>query len=51
MSKTNKELAIELLGNYINAVYSQDNARLYTPEELQDMAEVFYNAVKQLPDD
>ena len=51
MPKTNKELAVELLGDYINAVYTQDKVRIQNPEELQYMAQVFYDAVKRLPDD
>lgn len=51
MPKTNKELAVELAGEYINGFYSAGNAKPITAEALDQLLTFFYDAVKKLPED
>lgn len=51
MSKTNKELAVELLGMYLQGIYSRDRTKPITEDWAKSLLEVFYNAVKSIPDD
>ena len=49
--KTDKELAVELMGNYLRAIYSQERIKSLTPESLQAILKACYEAVKNLPND
>ena len=51
MSKTNKELAVELLGMYLQGIYSRDRTKPITEDWAKSLLEAFYNAVKSIPDD
>lgn len=49
--KTDKELAVKLAGDYIQAVYSRDGVKLPEPSDLKVLLKAFYDAVKSLPDE
>lgn len=49
--KTDKELAVELMENYLRAVYSQEKMKALTPEGLQTILKACYEAVKSIPND
>ncbi|MBM6884987.1 MULTISPECIES: hypothetical protein [Oscillospiraceae] len=49
--KTDKELAVELAGDYIQAVYSRDDVKLPEHSDLKALLKAFYDAVKSLPDE
>lgn len=51
MAKTNKELAVELMGDYLRAVYSQDHVKMLDTSGIKQILQGFYDAVKNLPDD
>lgn len=51
MSKTNKELAVDLMDNYLKAVYSQDKVKALDAAGIKDLLKVCYDAVKAIPDD
>lgn len=51
MSKTNKELAVELMSNYLRAAYSQEKVKLLDPDGIKKLLTACYDAVKALPDD
>lgn len=51
MPKTNKELAVELAGQYMRGIYSVGNMKPLTPEALDQILKVFHDAVKKMPDD
>ena len=51
MSKTNKELAVELMGSYLRAIYSQEHMKTLNSEGLKQILQACYDAVKNLPDD
>lgn len=47
--KTDKELAVELMGNYLRAVYSQEKMKALDPEGFKKILNAYYDAVKSLP--
>jgi hypothetical protein len=47
--KTDKELAVELMGNYLRAVYSQEKMKALDPEGFKKILNACYDAVKSLP--
>lgn len=51
MEKSNKELAVELAGQYIRGIYSAGDVKPLTPEALSQILKVFYDTIKKLPDD
>ncbi len=51
MAKTNKELAVELMGDYLRAVYSQDHVKTLDTNGIKQIFQACYDAVKNLPDD
>lgn len=51
MSKTNKELAVELMSNYLRAVYSQERIKSLDQDGIKHLLQARYDAVKNLPDD
>ena len=51
MAKTNKELAVELMGDYLRAVYSQDHVKTLDTNGIKQILQACYVAVKNLPDD
>jgi hypothetical protein len=51
MAKTNKELAVELMGDYLRAVYSQDHVKTLDTNGIKQILQACYDAVKNLPDD
>ncbi len=46
--KTDKELAVELMGNYLRAVYSQEKMKALDPEGFKKILNACYDAVKSL---
>lgn len=52
MTKTNKELAVELLGQYLRGIYSRDESpmKAIDSETLTHLLRVFYEAVDSLPE-
>lgn len=51
MHKTNKELAVELMGNYLRAVYSQERIKTLDASGIKSILQACYDAVKDLPDE
>ena len=51
MEKSNKELAVELLGQYMRAIYSGGATTPLTQKDLEQILMVFYNAIKKIPAD
>lgn len=51
MPKTNKELAVELAGKYMQGLYSTGNMKALTPEALDQILNAFYSAIKKIPED
>lgn len=51
MEKSNKELAVELMGNYLRAVYSQEHMKTLDSNGIKSILQACYDAVKNLPDD
>lgn len=49
MAKSDKELAIELAGRYLQGYYSHCGTPI-TPEGLEVLLKGFYEAVQKLPD-
>ena len=47
--KTDKELTVELMGNYLRAVYSQEKMKALDPEGFKKILNACYDAVKSLP--
>ena len=47
--KTDKELAVELMGDYLRAVYSQEKIKALDPDSLKALLNACYNAGKSLP--
>lgn len=48
--KTDKELAVELMGNYLRAVYSQEKMKSLDADGFKKILNACYDAVKSLPD-
>ncbi len=48
---SNKELAVQLMGDYLKGYYSHDDAKPIKPEELQISLIRFYEIIKSIPDD
>lgn len=51
MPKTNKELAVELMGNYLRAIYSQERIKTLDAPGIKNILQACYDAVKALPDE
>lgn len=51
MSKTDKELAVELMGNYLKAVHSNGNIKPLNAAGIKDLLNICYEAVKEIPND
>ena len=49
--KTNKELAVELCGQYLNARAYGESTPAITKPDLDEMLNLFYQAVKDMPND
>lgn len=49
--KTDKELAVKLAGDYIQAVYSKDGVKFPEPSDLKVLLKACYDAVKSLPNE
>ena len=47
--KTDQELAVELMGNYLKAIYSQEKMRALGSEDFKKILNTCYEAVKSLP--
>ena len=52
MAKTNKELAVELLGQYLQGIYSRNESpmKAIDSETLAHLLHIFYEAVNSLPE-
>ena len=48
MPKTDKELAVELMSSYLQALYTRSDIKTLTEESIQAMLEAFYKAVKKV---
>lgn len=51
MPKTNKELAVELMGSYLRAIYSQEHIKALDPAGIKNLLQTCYDAAKNLPED
>ena len=51
MPKTDKELAVELMGNYLQAIYSSKGIQPLDADATKEILNAFYDAVKSLPDE
>lgn len=51
MPKTDKELAVNLMGNYLKAVHSNGNIKPLDAVGIKDLLNVCYEAVKAIPND
>lgn len=49
--KSDKELAVELMSNYLRAIYSQGNIKTLDAEGFKKILKACYDAVKSLEDD
>ena len=47
--KTDKELAVELMGNYLRAVYSQEKMKALDPEGFKKILNACYDAITAPP--
>ena len=49
MPKTDKELAVELMGDYLRAIYSQERIKTLDASGIKTILQACYDAVKSLP--
>ena len=47
---TNKELAVQLTGDYLRGIYSRDKTQPLNSEDAKKLLTIFYEAVKSLPE-
>ena len=50
LAKTDKELAVELMGSYLTGLYSAGNMKPLDPESIKKILQAFYDAVKSVTD-
>lgn len=48
--KTDKELSVELMGDYLRAIYSNGHTVPMNEDDFKRLIKICYDAVKSLPD-
>ena len=48
LAKTDKELAVELMGSYLTGLYSAGNMKPLDPVSIKKILQAFYDAVKSV---